>query len=185
MAGRRIEIRGTVQGVGFRPWVYRVAQRKGSPGGCETRPLASRSRRSASDGAARAFSRAITEDYAFVSEGRRAARESDSRASCSTVSSSSRATPLATRHCRSHRTSRPAASASGGPRPADRRYRYAFTNCTSCGPRFTIATGIPYDRPRRRCRNSRCVRSASRSMATSKTDAFMLNPTRARSADRS
>ncbi|MGB8224520.1 MAG: carbamoyltransferase HypF, partial [Polyangiales bacterium] len=31
--------------------------------------------------------------------------------------------------------------------PGDRRYRYAFTNCTTCGPRFTIATGVPYDRP--------------------------------------
>jgi hydrogenase maturation protein HypF len=28
----------------------------------------------------------------------------------------------------------------------DRRFGYAFTNCTACGPRFTIATGIPYDR---------------------------------------
>ena len=31
--------------------------------------------------------------------------------------------------------------------PDDRRYRYAFTNCTNCGPRFTISKGIPYDRP--------------------------------------
>ncbi|HEU65071.1 MAG TPA: carbamoyltransferase HypF [Chloroflexi bacterium] len=37
----------------------------------------------------------------------------------------------------------------------DRRYRYPFTNCTNCGPRFTIIEDMPYDRPKTTMRHFR------------------------------
>ena len=142
-----IEIRGTVQGVGFRPWVWRLARENGIAG------------RVAND------SRGVTID-AFGAEaalgsfvhGLRVApppaaeiREFESHPIP--------AEPLrdfvivASRATDGLRVSIPPDLAICGAclseifDPADRRFRYAFTNCTNCGPRFTIAREVPYDRP--------------------------------------
>jgi len=46
--------------------------------------------------------------------------------------------------------------------PRDRRYLYPFTNCTDCGPRFTIVEGLPYDRPNTTMRRFRMCEACQR-----------------------
>ena len=147
MAGRRIEIRGTVQGVGFRPWVYRVAKRMGVVGRVRNAPAGVTIEAFASDDVLDRFIeelQASTPSSARVLD-LRSARIADETLdgfvieSSDTVGDKTLSIPpdLATcAECQAEILD-----------PSDRRYQYAFTNCTACGPRFTIATGIPYDRP--------------------------------------
>lgn len=146
MQGRRIEIRGTVQGVGFRPWVYRLAREQGVTG---------RVRNHAAGVTIEAFGTAPILDR-FVdglsSSPPPAARieglsweaiEPEPVASFQIVRSEG---------APERRVSIPADLATCADcvreifDPSDRRYEYPFTNCTNCGPRFTIADDVPYDR---------------------------------------
>ena len=146
MAGLRVEIRGTVQGVGFRPWVARLARSLGI------------------DGVVRNDARGVFVE-AFASEAilERFVEELRINTPAAARIVELTAEPIEPRPLSGF--SIEVSEAEGDKAlsippdlatceacerevldPEDRRYRYAFTSCTNCGPRFTIATGIPYDR---------------------------------------
>ena len=143
----RIRVGGVVQGVGFRPYVHRLATELGL------------------DGSVR------NDEHGVVIE-----VEGDTAAVAALLARlPAEAPPLAVVEHVSHEVVPPrgergfaiADSAGGGAAdalvspdvatcadclrelfdPSDRRHRYPFINCTNCGPRFTIVRGVPYDRP--------------------------------------
>ncbi len=145
-AGRRIEIRGTVQGIGFRPWVVRLARELG---------VAGRVRNDAAGVTVEAFGpAAMLDDFtarlrcdpppgAEVAQltwrPAEAAAPGDFSVAASEDAGERRlAIPPDLATC--------AACLAEAGDPADCRFRYPFTNCTHCGPRFTIALDVPYDR---------------------------------------
>ncbi len=144
--GARIEVRGTVQGVGYRPWVYRVAAEVGITGRVWNHTAGVTIE---AFGGPEAIDSLISR---LRLTGPPAARvtgitttpiENEDLSTFSIVQSSgagevqvSIPPDLAT--C--DECAREIASL------FDRRFRYPFTNCTNCGPRFTIASDVPYDR---------------------------------------
>ena len=144
--GRRIELRGTVQGVGFRPWVYRLARANGIGG---------RVRNHCSGVTIEAFALEEALDT-FVERLRDSAPEAahilELRSSSIPFESVDDFVIEPSEDLGQRAFSIPPDLAlcpdceSELLDPKDRRYRYPFINCTSCGPRYTIATDIPYDR---------------------------------------
>ncbi len=148
--GRHIEIRGVVQGVGFRPWVYNLARTAGLTGTVSN---------DAAGVVIEAFASSEADLDAFLNRLRNelppAARiEAISWANIERPEkpASFEIAPSSAGSESSRRPSIPAdlatceACAREIADPSDRRYRYAFTSCTHCGPRFTIALDVPYDR---------------------------------------
>ena len=62
---------------------------------------------------------------------------------------------------------------------ADRRHHYPFVNCTRCGPRYTICLDVPYDRPATSMAASRCASPAAASTRIRATGASTRSRTRA------
>lgn len=146
VAGRRIEVRGTVQGVGFRPWVYRLAIEEGVKGRVRNDGEGVTIEAFAGPPALARFVRRLG------SEAPPAARVVELRERPIGVEPVDGFAIVESDAGPSRRVSIPPELATCDEclrevfDPRDRRHLYPFTNCTHCGPRFTIARDSPYDR---------------------------------------
>ena len=144
-AGRRIAITGTVQGVGFRPFVYRLARELGVGGrvrndatGVVIEAFAAEPTLETFTAELRAHAPGRVRDLAWTAIPPEPAIPFEIEASVSAGAPVLSIPPDLTTCAECLAETRD---------PSARRYGYAFTNCTRCGPRLTIAQGIPYDRP--------------------------------------
>ncbi|MFF8395367.1 carbamoyltransferase HypF [Streptomyces sp. NPDC016172] len=143
---RRVTVRGTVQGVGFRPFVHRLATDLGLAGFVSnTAGGVLIEVEGPPDGVADFCDRLAEEPPPLATvtgvgvEDLPATGADDAFGIRSTDRSpGSTLLPPDTATC-------PDCLRELGD-PADRRHRHPFVTCTHCGPRFTIATGMPYDR---------------------------------------
>ena len=145
LEGRRIRIQGTVQGVGFRPWVYRTAHLAGVTGCVRNDSAGVTIEAFGDDDAMRRFLDALQ----FPPPAARILALDETAIAPETVAGF---TIVESDRAAERRVSIPPDLATCDDcvrdifDPSNRRYRYPFTNCTNCGPRFTIARDIPYDR---------------------------------------
>ena len=144
---RRVHVRGTVQGVGFRPFVYRRAVELGLAGWVGNDGSGVLIEAEGEAHAVAALVAAVQDDVpplAAVDEVVVEPLDLQGDSGFAIVTT------------RSGGTVDVPVSADVAPctaclaellDPADRRFRYPFVNCTDCGPRYTIVTDVPYDRP--------------------------------------
>ena len=147
--GLRIEVHGVVQGVGFRPFVYRTAVACGVQGDVR-------------NAGGHVIIRVYGPEGAVAAFLDRLVRDAPGHAQVDRVETA----PLDGWRPEAGFQVLDSARVEGGGRdmppdlatcasclrelfdPADRRYRYPFINCTDCGPRATIVADLPYDRAR-------------------------------------
>jgi hydrogenase maturation protein HypF len=146
---RRYQIRGIVQGVGFRPFVFRTAERHSLSGWI----------RNDSDGVVLEVQGHSPALEAFILEVRSSApllariesvallerRYGDAPITGFAIQASERSATARTLVSADSTVCDDCLGELGD--PTDRRYRYPFINCTNCGPRYSIISGVPYDRP--------------------------------------
>ena len=145
--GVRILVSGHVQGVGFRPFVYRLATEHNLAGHVQNQLGEVEIIACGNGKAIERFRRELIQRAPPLSRPRLDAVEPIDHVDCNgfeIIASSARANPrifvppdyFMCDDCRDELHD-----------PDDRRYRYPFINCTQCGPRYTLIENLPYDRP--------------------------------------
>lgn len=149
-ARQRIEISGAVQGVGFRPWVYRMATEMGLGGAVWNSAAGVVVEIEGPETAVRGFVEQLERrppPLARVDNMRRMAVAPHGEQQF--VIATSEAAGGGEAAARVAPDTAPCAACRADYLTAgNRRQGYAFTNCTHCGPRYTIVCSLPYDRPR-------------------------------------
>jgi hydrogenase maturation protein HypF len=142
---KRLMVKGTVQGVGMRPFVWRLAHAIGLAGLARNVAGGIEIEIEGSSEQTAEFQRRL------LNELPRAAKVESIEVAILPTSDEREFRAMASERGRTATTIPPdLAICTDCAReiidPADRRYRYPFTNCTSCGPRFTVVRALPYDR---------------------------------------
>ena len=143
-----VDVAGIVQGVGFRPFVYRLANECGLTGVISNTPAGVSIEVQGEAEAVEKFLERLPKEIpplaritGFTPRDAELREENSFQIAASLMGQAARAliSPDVTvcEDCLREMMS-----------PRDRRFRYPFINCTNCGPRFTIIRDIPYDRER-------------------------------------
>ncbi|MEP6659548.1 MAG: carbamoyltransferase HypF [Acidimicrobiales bacterium] len=148
MARTRVRVTGTVQGVGFRPFVYRHAVSLGLTGFVLNDSAGVLIEVEGDDGGIAELTRLLADDppplarvATIECEAIVPSRRDREFRIVESTASSSPSVPVSVDSA----TCAPCLAEVDD--PTNRRYRYPFTNCTDCGPRYTIVRSVPYDRP--------------------------------------
>ncbi len=148
VAGWRIRVAGLVQGVGFRPHVWRIAREEGLAGNVINDGAGVAIEAWGDEAALRRFVERLTAEAPPLARIDRVKHEAAEGLAPATgfVIAESEEGAISTGVVPDAATC-PACLADIAD-PANRRFGYPFTNCTHCGPRLSIVRSIPYDRAR-------------------------------------
>jgi hydrogenase maturation protein HypF len=148
---RLLRVTGTVQGVGYRPFVYRHAVDLGLTGWVRNDSAGVLIDVEGEASVIDALQRVLVEQApplarvtSVTSEVVSSADDDGTRTGFAIVESDAAGAPSAPVSIDTATCDECVAEVLD---PNDRRHRYPFTNCTNCGPRYTIVLRVPYDRP--------------------------------------